>query len=47
MKQYEVTIDGIKHTLQLSAEDAKKYASAKEVKAADAPANKSRTPSNK
>lgn len=47
MKEYDVTIDGIAHRLQLSAEDAKKYESAKEVKAADAPANKSRTASNK
>lgn len=47
MKEYEVVIDGITHTLQLSAEDAKKYEDAKEVKAAAAPANKSRAASNK
>lgn len=47
MKEYEVEIGGIKHRLQLSAEDAKKYPKATEVKAAEKPSNKSRTPSNK
>lgn len=47
MKAYEVEINGVTHTLQLSAEDAKKYPDATEVKSADAPANKSRTASNK
>lgn len=47
MKEYEVEINGITHRLQLSAEDAKRYPDATEVKAADAPANKSRTASNK
>jgi len=45
MKQYEVEIGGIPHILQLTAEDAKRYEGAKEVKApankqAPAPANK-------
>lgn len=47
MKEYVVTIDGIEHTLQLSAEDAKRYPNATEVKAAEQPANKSRPASNK
>lgn len=47
MKEYDVELNGITHRLQLSAEDAKRYADAKEVKAAEAPANKSRTASNK
>lgn len=47
MKEYEVEINGIVHRLQLDAEDAKKYPGATEVKSAAAPANKSRTASNK
>lgn len=47
MKEYDVEINGIAHRLQLSAEDAKKYPGATEVKAADAPSNKSRSASNK
>jgi hypothetical protein len=43
LKQYEVEINGLPHTLQLSDEDAKQYKDAKEVKAtkaAQAPQNK-------
>jgi hypothetical protein len=50
MNLYEVELNGIVHTLQLSAEDAKRYPDAKKVgsaKAAEEPSNKSRTPSNK
>lgn len=47
MKIYEVELNGIKHTMQLSAEDAKRYPNATEVKAAEQPANKSRPASNK
>lgn len=47
MKTYEVEINGIKHVMQLDAEDAKRYPDATEVKSADAPSNKSRTASNK
>lgn len=47
MEKYTVTIGGIEHTVQLSAEDAKKYPDAREVKAAEKPANKSRTAQNK
>lgn len=47
MKDYEVTINGIVHTMQLSKEDAERYGdSAVEVKQT-APANKSRTAQNK
>lgn len=47
VKEYEVELNGTKHRFQLSAEDAKRYPNAKEVKAADEPANKSRTTKNK
>lgn len=48
MKTYEVEINGVKHVLQLDAEDAKRYGKAAvEVKEADAPSNKSRTADNK
>ena len=48
MKTYVVEINGVKHTFQLDAEDAKRYGDrAVEVKQDDAPANKSRTASNK
>jgi hypothetical protein len=50
MNLYEVELNGIVHTLQLTAEDAKRYPDAKKVgsaKAADEPANKSRAASNK
>lgn len=47
MKVYEVELNGIKHRLQLSAEDAKRYPKATEVKGAPAPENKSRTAQNK
>lgn len=44
MKEYTVTIGGIEHTMQLTAEDAKRYGdNAVEKKAAEAPANKART----
>lgn len=46
MKEYTIEINGVEHTFQLSAEDAKRLG-ATEVKQADAPANKSRTASNK
>ncbi|WP_157079050.1 hypothetical protein [Herbiconiux solani] len=38
LKQYDVEINGINHTLQLSDEDVKQYKNAKEVKAKQAPA---------
>lgn len=45
LKEYEVSIAGMKHTLQLSDEDAKKYKGAKEIKR---PANKqAAAPANK
>lgn len=47
MKEYDVVLNGITHRMQLSADDAKRYPGAKEVKASEAPANKSRTASNK
>ena len=48
MKEYEVEINGIKHTLLLTPEDAERYGdSAVLVKQADQPANKSRTAQNK
>lgn len=43
MKTYEIQINGIPHTVQLSDEDA----AARGVKEAPAPANKSQTPKNK
>lgn len=47
MKEYEVEINGVKHTMQLTAEDAERFGeSARLVKQA-APANKSRTTQNK
>ncbi len=47
MKVYEVEIGGVKHTVQLSDEDAKAYGDAAvEVKEGGA-SNKSRTPANK
>lgn len=39
LKEYDVEINGITHTLQLNASDAKQYKDAKPHKAA-APANK-------
>lgn len=46
MKTYEVDINGISHTLQLSDEDAKRYGKAAvEVKAA-VPKNKAAQPSS-
>lgn len=50
LKEYEVQINGIPHTVQLSDEDAKRDKSAQPVtraKAASAPANKAVTPENK
>lgn len=48
MKEYEVTINGIVHTMQLSTEDAERYGdSAVETKQQSKPANKSRTADNK
>lgn len=47
IKEYEVNINGIKHNLQLTEEDAERIG-ATEVKAAKAaPANKAATPANK
>lgn len=47
MKEYEVEINGVKHTLLLDPEDAKRYGDAAvETKQAE-PANKSRTAQNK
>lgn len=44
MNEYTVTIGGVDHTMQLSDEDAKRLdAKPVSTKAADAPANKSRT----
>lgn len=43
---YTVIVGGVEHTMLLDADDAKRYAQAA-VKAAPAPANKSRTASNK
>lgn len=45
MKEYTVVIGGVEHTVQLSAEDAKRLG-ATEVKSADAP-NKARKAANK
>lgn len=48
MKEYTVTIGGVDHTMQLSDEDAKRMdAKPVSTKAADAPANKSRSAKNK
>lgn len=52
LNEYEVTISGITHTLQLSAEDAENIPGAKlkgstEAKQASAPANKSGTANSK
>jgi hypothetical protein len=46
VKEYTVEINGVEHTFQLSAEDAKRLG-ATEVKQADAPANKARKAANK
>lgn len=43
MKTYEVEVNGIKHTVQLTDEDAK----ARGLKAAAEPSNKARSASNK
>ena len=54
MKIYTVMINGIEHTMQLNAEDAKRYDAVEvkaaktaenDEKAAPAPANKARQPS--
>lgn len=54
MREYEVQIGGVPHTLQLDDEDAKRYPGAKpvtkaaaETKQASAPANKARTAKTK
>lgn len=46
LKEYEVQINGLPHTLLLSDEDAKLYETAKPVKR-ETPANKAVTPANK
>jgi hypothetical protein len=47
-KPYAVTINGLEHTLLLSAEDAARYGEAAvEVKESPKPANKARTADNK
>jgi hypothetical protein len=46
LKEYEVTINDIPHTMQLSDEDAKLYKTAKPVSKRE-PANKAATPANK
>lgn len=43
---YEVNINGLRHVMQLTAEDAERIG-ATEVKAASAPANKSGTANTK
>ena len=43
-KEYEVDINGVKHTLLLTPEDAERYSDVKELKA---PANKAGSASNK
>lgn len=40
MKEYTVVINGVEHTMQLSAEDAQRLGATE--KSADAPANKAR-----
>lgn len=47
LKEYDIEINGITHTLQLSDEDRKNYKDAKPHKAAAAPANKQAEPENK
>ena len=48
MKEYEVTINGLPHTLMLDAEGAKQYPDAKPVESKQAkPANKAAAPKNK
>jgi hypothetical protein len=52
MREYEVEINGMPHTLQLDEEGLKQYPNAKlvkrtEAKAAPAPANKARTAPDK
>lgn len=49
MKEYEVEIGGLAHTVQLSDEDAKArgLSSRTQAKEADAPANKARTAATK
>lgn len=49
MREYEVTINELPHTLQLNEEDAKRWPGAKPVqrKQADEPSNKSRSVKNK
>lgn len=47
MQEYAVNIGGLEHTLLLSDEDAKRLDVKPATKAADAPANKARTSSNK
>lgn len=48
MREYEVLVNGIPHTFQLSDADAEaRGLTAAEAKSAAAPANKARTPQNK
>ena len=51
LREYEVTIQGQTHTLQLSEDDAKRYLGAKPVSKPEGkgvtPANKQQTPTNK
>jgi hypothetical protein len=46
LKQYEIEINGIKHTVQLRPDDVEHYPNAVEVKVG-VPANKAVTPQNK
>lgn len=45
MKEYEVVIGGVRHTMLLTADDAKRYG-AVEIKQAE-PKNKQQQPANK
>jgi hypothetical protein len=47
MKEYKVVIDGQEHSFLYSDEDAKRLGLKVETKAAEKPANKSRTAKNK
>lgn len=48
LSKYDVNINGIKHTLKLSAEDAERMGDViTPVKESKAPANKAVTPANK
>jgi hypothetical protein len=47
MDEYEIEINGVPHTVQLSDEDAKRYGDAATPTKGKQPANKSRKPANK